>query len=227
MNIRDQKNLDTVTKDEMLLIKTKTVAIIGAGGLGGYVIETCARFGIGHLKIVDYDVFDESNLNRQLTSCESNLGLSKVIEAKRRINSINSEVQVTAIEDRFTYAKGLEWFKDVDIVIDCLDNVESRFELEDCCNELNKPLIHGAVGGWNGQVITVLPGDNILRNIYGTDSTNYPVVGAASFIPATIASYQVGECIKVLLNKGNILHRKMMYFDLLHNENFVIDLGQN
>lgn len=222
---RDLKNLDTVTRDEMLQLKSKTIAIVGAGGLGGYVIEALARFGLGALIIVDFDKFDESNLNRQLTSNEKNIGQSKVQEAKARVKLINSAVKVKIYEDKFDYQKGLDWFKEADIVIDCLDNVNARFELEDCCHELKIALIHGAVGAWNGQVITILPGDNILRSIYGTDSSSFPVVGAASFIPATIASYQVAEAIKVLLNKGSILHRKMMYFDLLNNENFVIDLA--
>lgn len=222
---RDLRNLDTVTEEELLLLKKKTVAIVGAGGLGGYVIEFLTRFGIGKLIIVDYDKFDESNLNRQLTSKETNLGLSKVIEARNRISEINSGVDVQVIEDKFTYESGLIWFEETDIIIDCLDNVSARFELEDCCNELKLPLIHGAVGGWNGQVVTIMPGDNILRSIYGTELSNFPAIGAGSFIPATIASYQVGECLKVLLNKGSILHKQMMYFDLLNNENFIVKLS--
>jgi molybdopterin/thiamine biosynthesis adenylyltransferase len=186
-----------------------------------------ARFGLGTLKIIDGDVFDESNLNRQLLSTEANLGKAKVDAAALRIIAINSEVKIEIVHDEFNTQNAEGFLHDLDVVMDCLDNVRTRLLLEQYCKSLNIPLVHGAVGAWSGQVMTVLPGDDTLRKLYGDAGTLPKSVSAASFIPATIASYQVAECIKLLIGKGDLLRYRMMYFDLLNNNNFVIDLKED
>ena len=90
---RHARSLDTVTEEELAEIHSKTVGVVGAGGLGGYAIEMLARFGVGTLKVIDGDLFEESNLNRQLLSNEANLGQEKVEAAARRVAAVNSQVQ--------------------------------------------------------------------------------------------------------------------------------------
>jgi molybdopterin/thiamine biosynthesis adenylyltransferase len=223
---RDIRSLDTVTKQELEIIRTKTIGVIGAGGLGGYVIEMLARFGVGILKIIDGDVFDVSNLNRQLLSNEANLGQVKVEAAAMRVAAVNSGVQTEVFHETFNEENADEFLSNVDAAMDCLDNVKARLLLERKCKALNIPMVHGAVGAWSGQVMTIRPGDDSLRILYGEGDPAPAPVGAASFIPATIASYQVAECIKLLIGRGELLRHRMMYFDLLSNHNFVVDLKE-
>ncbi len=221
---RDIQSLDTVTKKELEIIRTKTIGVVGAGGLGGYVIEMLARFGVGTLRIIDGDIFDVSNLNRQVLSTEANLGQVKVEAAAHRVAAINSRVQTEIFHETFNKQNAEEFLSNVDVAMDCLDNVRARLLLEQKCKALNIPMVHGAVGAWSGQVMTIMPGDDTLRAIYGEGDAALAPVGAASFIPATIASYQVAECIKLLIGRGEVLRHRMMYFDLLSNNNFVVDL---
>ncbi len=222
--MRYSRSLDTVTEEELNLLRGRTVAIVGAGGLGGYVIEMLTRFGIGRLKIMDSDRFDETNLNRQLLSNEGNLGKSKVAEAVERVKLVNSDVEAVAVMERFNKDNARTFLEGTDVVMDCLDNVASRFVMEEVCSHMKIPMVHGAVGAWNGQVLTVLPGDGVLRELYGEKYDEAKPISAASFIPALVASYQVSECIKILIGKGELLHRKMLYIDLMSNSHFVVEL---
>ncbi len=218
------RSLDTVTKEELKTVQSQKIGVIGSGGLGGYVLEMLARFGVGYIRVIDGDVFDETNLNRQLLSTEANLGLWKVDIAKSHVKEINSNVYVDIVKEKISAENASEYLKDLNIVIDCVDNIKTRLIIEKTATELNIPMVHGAVGAWFGQVISILPGDNILEELYANDDISMKPISAAAFIPGIVASYQVAECIKLLTGKGEILRNKMMYFDLLNNNNFVVDL---
>lgn len=226
MKKRYLRNISTLTPDENEKLKDFRVCIIGCGGLGGYIVEMLARIGIGHLTVVDMDIFDESNLNRQILSTERNLGYSKSKEAKVRVNNINSDINVTIIEEGFSEENGMETIRHHNVVVDALDNIESRFLLQKYCKKLNIPLVHGAIGGWFGQVCTIMPGDDTLSKIYKRDYVGIEnKLGNPSFTPANIASIQVSEVIKILLSKGDILQNKMLIIDLLYNEFNIINIG--
>lgn len=227
MKKRYSRNISTLTPEENEKLKDFKVCIVGCGGLGGYIIEMLARIGIGNLTVVDMDVFDESNLNRQILSCENNLGDSKVFEALKRINSINSDVKVSVVENGFNENNGIDVIRNHHVVVDALDNIQSRLLLQEYCKKLNIPLVHGAIAGWFGQVCTIMPGDDTLNRIYKDNSIGVEKkLGNPSFTPANIASIQVSQVIKVLLSKGNILKNQMLVIDLLHNEFNIISLGE-
>ncbi len=222
---RDSRTLDAISQEELEILKTKSVCVVGAGGLGGYAIEMLARIGVGNIKVVDNDVFDETDLNRQLLATEHNLGVKKVIESKERVSIINSKVKLDVIDEKLAEGNAIEILKHVDIVVDCVDNLRTRYVLQSACKELDIPMIHGAVGAWQGQVSTVFPGDRTISRIYGNEYTQeIAPIGTASFLPGTVASYQVAECVKVILDKGEVLQNKVMYIDLLNNQSFMVDL---
>lgn len=225
---RDIKTLDTINKEQLETLKAKSVCIVGVGGLGGYAVEMFTRLGIGTIRIVDGDVFEVSNLNRQLFSTENNMGKSKVKETCLMMGSINSNVKCEIIDDTITSDNVMDAFKGVDITVDCVDNIKTRYIMQDACKELNIPMIHGAVGAWQGQVSTIFPGDETINKIYGDEYKKEILpIGTASFLPAVIASYQVSECVKVLLGKGEILQNKVLYIDILNNQNYIVDLNEN
>ena len=203
---------------DQAMLKKKKVAVIGCGGLGGYVIEMLARLGIGHLVLCDGDVFDESNLNRQLMSTEANIGKGKAHEAAKRVGSINSLVCVTVRDEKLTGQNGRGIIYGCDLVIDALDTPKDKVLLEALCDELEIPLVHGAISGWFGQVAVIFPGEKVLSKFYEGNEHGDESYGNPSFTPALVASIQVSEAVKVLLGRGNVISGKMTLIDLYFNE---------
>ncbi len=224
---RYDRNKSLITQIDQDLLAGKTVAVIGAGGLGGYLAELTVRLGIGKIILIDGDVFEESNLNRQRFSNEHNLGKPKAHEAKRELERINSQVEIMAIHERITAENVQDLIKEADLVLDGVDNARTRLLLQDACRELEIPLVHGAIGGWYGQVSLVMPGDDTLSTIYSDPDMEgvEKELGNPSFTPALVASYQVAEALKLLLGKGENLRKKILYIDTLTNSTSVIDLG--
>jgi molybdopterin-synthase adenylyltransferase len=200
--------------------------VVGCGGLGGYVVEMLGRLGIGHITAVDGDVFEESNFNRQILSDETSIGISKANKAVERMSIVNSNIVVKSVFKRLTLDNGREIISGHDVVIDALDNIESRLNLQQLCEEEQIPLIHGAIAGWYGQVTTILPGDKTLNLIYKNATSNKGIekdLGNPSFTPAHIASIQVSECLKLLLGKEQLLRNKVLFINMLDLEYDVVD----
>jgi len=226
MKNRYKRNIGTLTIEENEKLKDFKVCVVGCGGLGGYIIEMLGRIGVGYITAIDGDVFDESNLNRQILCQENNIGVSKAKEAKFRMEKVNSNISVNFVCDFLDKKNTKIMLKNHDIVIDALDNIKTRFLLQESCEELEIPLIHGAIEGWYGQVCTIFPGDKTLNNIYKNKEKELDnKLGNPSFTPANIASIQVSEAIKVLLNKGEILRKKLLIIDLLYNEHNIIEIN--
>jgi molybdopterin/thiamine biosynthesis adenylyltransferase len=218
--MRYDRNRTTISEEDNKLLAEKHVCIVGSGGLGGYILEMLARIGVGHITIIDGDVFDESNLNRQLLSDETVLGRKKVDVAMERHARVNSLVQVKGIDKFLTSENAKELIAGHDVVIDALDNIDTRFILQETAEELGIPMVHGAIAGWYGQVATIMPGDRTLDMIYrhkekkGAETK----LGNLSFPPATVASLEVAETIKVLLDRGEILRHQILFIDLLNQD---------
>ena len=226
MDRRYERNMKMLSIDENQRLKSFNVCVVGCGGLGGYVIEMLSRLGIGRITAVDGDVFDETNLNRQLLSDESSIGISKAAKAKERVEKINSNVIVNPISSMLRGENARSIISGHDIAIDALDSIEARLELQKACSDENIPLVHGAIAGWYGQVSTIMPGDNTLDFIYGQNRGNglEKTLGNPSFTPANVASYQVCEALKVLLSRGEVLRGKILFIDMLTNEHDIVEL---
>ena len=223
---RYDRNIGTITIEDQAVLACKSVCVVGCGGLGGGVIENLTRMGVGELTLVDGDVFDESNLNRQVLSNEDNLGKSKALEAVEQMSRINSEITFVAIEDLLNEENAAAIIDGSDLVVDALDNVEARFALEKACSELNIPLVHGAISGWNGQVGVVMPGSGILSEIYMDPEPTDDAPTNPSFTPAVVSAIQASETIKMLLNREEALRNKILMIDLLDHEYEIIDFGE-
>lgn len=223
---RYETNRNTISEEENKILHKSKVCVIGCGGLGGYIIEMLARLGIGHITAVDSDGFDLTNLNRQILSNEKNLGKPKALMAKERIELVNPEVEVKPIVAYLDRSNAKEILSGHDLVIDGLDNIESRLILEEVCEDLEIPLIHGAIAGLYGQVSTVFPGDRTISKIYrkGTSKGVEEKLGIPSFTPALIASIEVSEAVKVLLNREGLLRGKLLLLDLADNEFTTIEI---
>lgn len=211
------RNRQTISTYEQRKLFKSAVAVIGCGGLGGYIVEEIARLGIGTIRVVDPDVFEEHNLNRQLFCTIDQLGKAKVEAARSRVSAVNPAVLVEPVQASFTADNGAELLQGVHAVADALDSVSSRMVLADVCETLGLPLIHGTVGGWYGQITTQMPGDGSIQKIYGACQNGEGVektLGNPSFTPAVVASLEVAELCKVLLGCETTLQKRMLFIDL-------------
>lgn len=222
---RYERNFPAFSPEDFEHIQNSSVCVVGCGGLGGYIIEMLARIGIGSLILIDGDVFEDSNQNRQIFSTEKNLGTPKAKAAAARVKLINKEVATTYYHDFLTDENGSSLLGEADLVMDALDNVPSRMLLQSLCKEKDIPMIHGAIGGWFAQVTTVFPEDDTLSRLYSSEKDyDSKALGNPSFTPALAASLQVSEALKVITKKEEILRNKLLYIDLLSNDFFTFNI---
>lgn len=220
------RNHKAISQKEQQILAEKRVLIAGCGGLGGYVIESLGRIGVGCLRLVDSDLFEESNLNRQLLSSHMNLGKPKVLAAKQRMQAVNPNVVTEVFQTRIKAENALQIMKDCDLVVDCLDNIPSRKILQKACEEAGLPLVHGAVAGWRGQICVVLPGAKLLDQLYPDQLTEHGEEvseGTLSFTAATVGSIQASLVIRQFLHPLD-WGKKVFLIDLEESLFQIIDL---
>ena len=198
-------------------LEDATVFIAGAGGLGSPASMYLASAGIGHIRICDLDVIELSNLNRQILHTEERLGTSKAESAKKTLELLNPECQVTAFTEMIDESSVRRLVGNADIIVDCMDNFAARFILNKAALELDIPLMHGAVAGFTGQATLVIPRQTaclscIFQNAKTTAKT--PVLGATAGV---IGSIQAGEVVKHLTGVGGTLAGKLLLFDGMEN----------
>ena len=216
---RYDRNFNSLSTEEQNALARARVCVVGSGGLGGAVVEMLARAGVGHLRVIDGDVFEESNLNRQLLATESTLDQPKAQVAVERVAQVNSDIKVEARVGMLDEHNAQEMLEGVDCVVDCLDNVESRLWMAHACLHLGTPMVHGAIAGWFGQVCTVFPGDASFATIYGAiESGGEGVQKQLGNLVCTAwgtASFQVAEVLKVLLGRPDTLRNRLLMIDFL------------
>ena len=205
-----------MSEADCTLLLSKKIAVIGCGGLGGYLIEQMARIGVGELVIVDGDNFDVSNLNRQLLSNPNTIGESKAHTAAQRIQHINPDIKVHVYPDMLTAENADILISGCDAVLDGLDNIASRKILKQACKKASIPYIFGAISGWVSQAAISMPNDDLIDLIY-PEQTKISDKSALSFTPAFCASMQTALCIKLLTGRA-VQTGTIYYFDLLHQE---------
>jgi len=216
--LRYRRNLGTLGFDGQKKLLESTIIVCGLGGLGGHIKEQCARAGVGTIIGADYDVFDATNLNRQILSSTDTLGEKKVDAAKKRIEKINPAIEFIGCHCKFGEIVDRYW-QNADIVFDCLDSIPDRMELAEKCESHNLPMIHGAIAGWYGQVAVVWPGSTILDTIYkGQGKGIESETGTPPFTAAATASIMAAKGIKILAGKKIEKKQQIIFFDLLEDD---------
>lgn len=215
------RNQNGFSISDQLRLAESRVGVIGSGGLGGTLILLLARIGIGSLVIIDHDVFDETNLNRQAISSVNSVGTSKSKESGRMVKSINPAVNVTAHQLKVGSTNGADLLAGCDVLVDALDNIHDRLVLVEIARGMGIPYVHGAIAGFYGQVMTVFPEDTSFKEIYGADypqevdsGTPEAVLGVPAVTPSIISSLQSMEVIKVILNRGRVLRNCILQVNL-------------
>jgi molybdopterin/thiamine biosynthesis adenylyltransferase len=199
-------------KEGQQKLKEAHVLVAGVGGLGSPAAIYLVCAGVGRLTLVDSDAVELSNLNRQILHGEADIGRKKVISAAQKLNKLNSTVEISTVAKRMTAQNLTELIQGADVIIDCLDNMETRFILNEGCVKAEVPFIHGGVYGMMGEITTIIPGQTpCFACIFPSEVKGkkpFPVFG---FIPALIASLQVMEAVKLLAGFGELLTGKMLY----------------
>jgi molybdopterin/thiamine biosynthesis adenylyltransferase len=195
-------------------LKRAKIFIAGAGGLGSPIAIYLAAAGAGKIRIVDQDTVELSNLNRQILHWDENVGTKKVESAALKLKKLNPDVEVEAIADELTKANARQLVSDFDLIIDALDNLPTRYLLNDIALNKNIPLFHGAVYGFEGRVMTVIPGKTaclwcVYHGVVPPDE-KVPVIGVT---PGVIGCIEATEVIKYILGLGELLTNRLLTFD--------------
>ena len=216
MQERYLRNVPALTEEECQLLQQKRVLVVGCGGLGGNLISILLRIGVGNLRIVDGDVFETTNLNRQLFSSIPALGHNKARIAAQRAGNINPDVALDVVEEFLTEENAQTLLQNCDIALDALDNIPGRRLLAAACEKAGIPLVYGAISGWVSQAALSMPGDRLIETLYPED-TVVRDKSVLSFTPALCASMQASLCVKYLTGRP-VKSGTIYYFDLLNQE---------
>jgi molybdopterin/thiamine biosynthesis adenylyltransferase len=194
-------------------LKKSKVVIAGSGGLGSPSAIYLAAAGVGTLRIIDHDKVELSNLNRQVLHWDKDIGRSKVTSAADKLIQLNKEVRLETIKATITSKNAVGMVAGFDVIIDALDNLPTRFMLNEAAIEYDIPFVHGAVYGMEGRVMTIIPGKSAcLRCLYqGTPpKKKFPVLGTT---PAVIGCIQATEAIKLITGIGKPLTNRLLIYD--------------
>lgn len=216
------RNQSSLTLHDQQTLARSSVAVIGCGGLGGYVVLLLARIGVGSMIVVDPDRFDETNLNRQAFAEWNTIGISKIDAAVSAVKSVNPAVIIKGFPTALSSSNALKILHGADVVVDALDNLLDREMLRNMARQMKLPLVHGAIAGFEGQVATIWPDDTQIKALFdnGDDGPKNPaanaesILGVLSIIPAFIASLQAMEVVKILLKKGKPSSGRVLYADI-------------
>ncbi len=210
---RYSRNIPSVSEAEQEALARKRVLVAGCGGLGGCLIEYLARMGVGELTAVDGDVFEPSNLNRQILSREDLLGASKAAAARERARAVNSAVKVRAVDAFLDEHNADGLVQGQDLVLDALDSAAARLILEDACARRGVTIVHGAILGWLAQATVAPPGAGVLHRLYAAPMAS-PDKTSLPFTPAFCAAIQAAEAVKLLCGRPSALEGKLLVADL-------------
>jgi adenylyltransferase/sulfurtransferase len=192
-------------------LKRSKVVVAGAGGLGSAVLTYLAIAGVGKIRMVDGDSVELSNLNRQMLHADGSVGRAKVESAKERLEQLNPDVEIEAIEEVITDANVYDLVDD-SLIVDAMDNLDTRYMLNRASIRKGLPLFHGAVYGLEGRATTLIPGETpCIKCLYqGVLGGPIPVVGVT---PGVIGCIQATEVIKYMLGVGELLTNRLLIYD--------------
>lgn len=208
-------------KGQQKLLDSK-VLVIGAGGLGSPALMYLSASGVGNIGIVDSDCVDLSNLQRQIIHHDSDIGIPKVISAKNTINAMNPDIKVKTYYMKADESNIMDLIKDYDYILDCTDNFNSKFMINDACVMSGKPFTHAGILRFEGQLMTYIPEKNspCYRCVFGNPPPPDAVptvkqVGVIGAVCGTTGTLQALEAIKYIIGTGELLSGYLLNFNAL------------
>jgi len=210
---RYSRQLGVFGTDGQKKLKGSTISVVGAGGLGSSALMYLASAGVGRIRIIDDEDVEISNLNRQVLYTVADVGRKKSEAAVRRLGEMNDEISLESFDSRVDADDAASLISGSDVVLDCLDNWETRFVLNRACVDLGIPLVHGAVEGMNGQLMVVFPGVSAcLACIFSAQKNRDSSV--AGPVAGLIGCMEASEAIKIITKKGKSLEGEILLVNL-------------
>ncbi len=226
--------MDEIGPDGQARLCAAKVAVVGAGGLGCPLLQYLTAIGVGKICIIDDDQVDLSNLQRQVLYGIKDVGKEKAIIACELMKKMNHHVDVERMVIRIQYKNALQVFKDYDVVVDCTDNMNSRYVLNDACIMLDKPLVHAGIYKMQGQLsVFNYQGGPSYRCLFPEPQADDPEAtartGIYAMLPGIMGLMQANEVIKVILGMNSVLSGKLLIYHGLNQElnsiNFIKNLA--
>lgn len=223
--------LDEIGIEGQERIAASNVLIVGAGGLGSPVITYLAAAGVGHIGVVDGDIVELSNLQRQVVFSTSDLGRKKAVAAGERIKEINPDVRVEVYDEFLSLENVGDLIGQYDFVCEGSDNYATKLLVNDTCVRKGKPFTVGSLSRFEGQVMTHTDGSACWRCLYGAapeQSEKEPVeLGVLGSVPGIIGAVEATEAIKFIVGSGKLLTNRLLSFNALTMETNVFEFGRN
>ena len=197
-------------------LRKAKVTIAGAGGLGSVSAAYLTVAGVGRIRVVDHDVVELSNLNRQILHWEKDIGREKAESFEEKLSQMNPDVEVSVMTQRISEDNIAEIIKGSDLIVDAVDNFQTRYLLNRVALEKNMPFFHGGVYGFEGQVTTIIPGETAcLRCLFpeAPAPETFPVIGATCGV---IGCIQATEVVKYIVGVGELLTNRLLVWDGLN-----------
>ncbi|MFC2014646.1 ThiF family adenylyltransferase [Chloroflexota bacterium] len=199
-------------------LKQAKVIIAGSGGLGSPIAIYLATAGVGTIRIVDHDIVELSNLNRQILHWDKDIDRKKVDSAAEKLSALNKNVKIEAINATINEANVSQLVAGFDVIIDAMDNLPARYSLNKAAIENNIAFIHGAINGFEGRAMTIIPSETAcLKCVY---RGNIPPVKSSviGVTPAIIGCIQATEAVKYIVGIGKLLTNRFLVYDGLNME---------
>jgi adenylyltransferase/sulfurtransferase len=219
--------IDEIGIEGQAKLKSACVMIAGAGGLGSPTALFLAAAGLGRIRVVDNDRVEMSNLNRQILHGQADIGRRKCDSARTTLTRMNPDVAVEGLFETLSKDNVRRLAEDCHLIIDAMDNLPTRYLLNKAALELNIPLIHGAVRGFEGRVTTIIPGETACLGCVSRGAPPdemFPVIGVA---PAVIGSIQAAEAVKYITGAGELLTNRLLTYDGLKSTFTEFKLNKN
>jgi len=205
--------LQEIGLDGQEKINNGKVLIVGNGGLGSAVALYLAAAGVGTIGLIDGDVVDLSNLQRQIIHSTADVGRPKVISAKEKINRLNPDVKVVTYHTLLTSENASGLIKDYDFIVSATDNFSAKFLINDACVLAGKPFSHGGILCFEGQTMTYVPGSACYRCLFQTPPPTGAVAGVLGAVAGMLGTIQAAETLKFLTGTGELLTNRLLSFD--------------
>lgn len=225
--------LKEIEEAGQLKLKQAKVLVIGAGGLGCPALQYLAAAGVGKIGIIDDDLVDISNLQRQILFSERNVGEPKVIAAKNRLQEMNSSIEIVAYNERLTAKNALRLFAVYDIILEGSDNFTTKYLANDAAVLAGKPLVFGSIFKFDGQVsVFNYRNGPTYRCLFpepcsGEEMPSCSEVGVLGILPGIIGNLQANEVLKLILGIGDVLSGKLLLFDALEMKTQILPFSKN
>jgi molybdopterin-synthase adenylyltransferase len=224
---RYTRQMQMIGEEGQERLKAASVLVAGAGGLGTVISLYLAAAGVGRLRIIDCDVVDTSNLNRQILHWNKDVGRPKTASIREKLTALNPLIRIEADPSRIGEENVGKLAQDCDLIVDAMDNIPTRYFLNRTAINRMIPFIHGAVRGFFGQTTTVIPGKGpCLRCFFPASPPKevFPIVGATCGV---IGSIEAGEAIKLITGQGKPLTGRLLIWDGLAGSTDLISIERN